>query len=752
MKYSSFAAAPLRRTNEIQNTMYNKRIKIFVILSSLFLLLCLLRLTQMQLLSHSFYSEGIAELKLQEGVSRQLKTIRGKILDRKGRTLATDEPQFQLHINYRLSSLLDERVIRSKLLRAAKKNDPVKAKAKVRQEIQVKLEDLQQIIDKCTYFGLERVDIEDRIKEINNQIWNLRTYLAWKRNYPDRNFEQAVPDANDRLLLTADVDIVEMHKSWALLELKTDDDIFTAQLEFMDVDGVQILPKGHRFYPYGSVAAQTIGWVGPATQEQDRQLFANDKLARYLDDEVCGREDGVEYVCETILRGRRGSEVYDIDGRLISRTETQFGKDVSITLDIELQKKIEEYLVDCERNPNCKAPTAAVVIEVATGDVLALVSTPTFDLNRARYDYGTLVSDPNEPLRNRAINKAYPPGSVVKPLILTAGLESGKITPDQIINCPAQKAPKGWPSCWLYNQYQSAHDYKWENKARNAVKGSCNIYFSRLANRIDPSVLQLWLFRFGYGHKIPLAPALSTSRIENRVSRIEYRESSIENRDFRQVLGQISSAVVRGKISHFEQIPPLDKGERRYFGIGQSNLRATPLQVANAFAAIARGGVYKPPRLFLDSRPTSIKNRESSIENRASSIENRESSIEYRESSIENRASGINLNISPQTLDVVYDGMSAVVNESGGTAYKEFAQSGLAEQGIKVYGKTGSTEQPSNAWFGGFATDDHGRCIAIAVLVEGGQRGSADAAPLGRDIIRFCIEAEYIGEVQPTTE
>ena len=684
--------------------MYDKRIKIFVILSAALLLLCLLRLIQMQLLPDSSLQDEIEELKRQRGRSRRLKTIRGRILDRKGRVLAADEPQFHLHINYRLTSFADERVIRSKLLRAAEKNDPVKAKAKVQQEIHAKLENLYQIVDKCTHFGPPRADIENKIKKINDSIWNLRTHLAWKRNYPNHpSFEQAEPSAEKRLLLATGVDIAEMHKSWPLVELKTDDDIFTAQLEFMDVNDVQILAKGSRVYPYSSVAAQTIGWVGPATQEQDRQLFANDKLARYLDDEVCGREDGVEYVCETILRGKRGQEEWDIDRVLKNRTEPQFGEDVQISLDIELQKKIEDYLADYKFNPNYEAPTAAVVIEVETGDILALVSLPVFDLNRARYDYDKLANDPNEPLRNRAINKGeYPPGSVIKPLILIAGLESGKITPYEIISCPAQKAPREWPSCWIYNKYPwMGHDDKGENSARNAIMWSCNIYFSRLADRINPSVLQQWLFNFGYGHTSSLAPALRTT--------------SNEHRDLRQAQGQISTSIPKGKISRFEQIPRLEAGERRIFGIGQGNLRATPLQVANAMAAIARGGMYKPPRLFTDDA----------------------NDPEF---------ASIDLNISKQTLDVIHNGMSAVVSESGGTAYNEFVHSGLDGQGINVYGKTGSTEQPDNAWFAGFATDGAGRGIAIAVVVEGGQHGSSDAGPLARDIIQFCIEAGYIGD------
>jgi len=710
--------------------MYDKRIKIFIVASVVVLLVCVLRLVQMQLLPNSSVHDEIAELKRQRGLSRQLKTVRGRILDRKGKVLAGDQPQFQLCINYRLSRFLGEPLDLAQGGTGSKKQ----------KELQARSEDLEQVIDKCNQFGLISERVEAQIKEINKRIWNLRTFVAWIRNGADEgilekyghkigsiplseaiaDFEKKFPDKQQQLLLISKVDdIAEMDKDWPLLELKTDDDVFTAQLEFADIDGVEILPKGQRSYPYATVAAQTIGWVGPATQQQDKELFADDRFASYLEGEVCGREDGVEYVCETILRGRRGELIYDIDQQLVSRTETEFGKDARLTVDIELQKQIEDYLADSRHNPNWRAPAAAVVIEVATGDILALVSIPVFDLNQVRSNYTALAGDPNEPLRNRAINKQYPPGSVIKPLILIAALESGKITPDEIISCPAQKAPTGWPSCWIFNRYSwLGHDTEGLNNAHNATKGSCNVYFSRLADRIEPQVLQQWLFNFGYGRQIPLVPDIYTSNDE-------YRASSIEHRELRQVQGQISNVPPRTDVRQFNQLPRLDEGERRWFGIGQGNLRVTPLQVANAMAAIARSGLYKPPQLFFAPDVTSDERRATSDD--------------------------IDLGISPQTLSVIYDGMSAVVNEVGGTAYKEFAHSGFAEQDVKVCGKTGSTEKPDNAWFAGFAADGMNRKIAIAVLVEGGQRGSTDAAPLARDVIQFCIDAGYIGKRSPTT-
>ena len=709
--------------------MYNRRVKIFVIFSLLLLAVCLLRLAQMQLLTASSVQHEIAELKRQRGQSKQLQTIRGKILDRNGKVLAMDEARFWVHINYDLSSFLDERVRKTRLAEAAARRDADVAVAKVDEEIREKLEDLQLIIEKCAQFkAVEPSVIWDEIQKINDYVWSQRMFQAWRKNFPksevfekyDNNivgipifeaiadFMAKQPDPNIRDELASKIDILEMHEDWPLLELKTDDDVFAAQLEFMDTDGLQILPKAHRFYPYGSVAAQTIGWVGPATQQQDKELFAEDELQSYLEGEVCGREDGVEYVCETVLRGRRGELSHDIDGQLTSRTDTQFGKDVTLSLDIELQQRIENYLIRYPHDPNCGPGMSAVVIEVGTGDILALVSLPLYDLNRARYDYGDLIADHDKPLINRAINEQYPPGSVVKPLILVAGLETGQTTPEEIISCPSHPPLRDWPSCLAQTRFhRMGHDWRWEaeggNIARNAIRGSCNIYFSHLADRIEPLALQQWLFKFGYGREV-----LSLSAYVTEAAQIEL------SRNFDQLSGVISSGFVRGKILSFEDVPPLRNRERRYFGIGQGDLRVTPLQVANAMAALARGGIYKRPRLLQEP----------------------------------GNSEGTDLGVSLETLAVIYDGMNAVVNETGGTAHTQFEPflATLAAEDVTAYGKTGSTERPEHAWFGGFAQDSAARKIAIAIVVEGGQHGSSDAAPLARDIIQLCIEAGYIGK------
>jgi penicillin-binding protein 2 len=712
--------------------MYDKRVKVFIAISLAMLLMCMLRLAQMQLVPASDLQDEITRLKQQRGTSRQLNTVRGKILDRKGSVLAADAPRFQICINYRLSSFLDDRVIEARRLRVAEKDDNP-AQVDFYNEVEAKRDQLTEIlIPGCVKLGMSEPEILSRLKSINDYMWNRRAFQAWRRNHPDPNllatypnivdvplskamadFERQVPDAQQRLQRIGRVDdIRDMDKPMPLLELKTDDDIFAAQIEFMDINDIKILPTGYRQYPYGSVAAQTIGWVGVATQERDKELFEDDRLASYLEGELCGREDGVEYVCESILRGRRGELVYDIDKELVRQHEPDYGDDVILTLDAALQKRIEEDLANPQINPLYhNAGMAAVVIEVGSGDILALVSLPTYNLNTARYRYGDILQDHNEPVTHRAINKQYLPGSSIKPIILIAGMEAGLVTAEEEIECPSHDAPQGWPNCLIWRSSRVGHSSQWTNNARNALKGSCNIYFSRLADRFDPPVLQRWLFRFGYGRPLPLACPVPL-------------QGDQEVREMRQSPGQISTTrPTTRQIQSFDDIPPLRPSEKANFGIGHGNLWATPLQVANAFATIARDGLHKPPRLFLQPHAAGSGGPDMSAD----------------------------LGISAHTLAVVRDGMSAVVNEHGGSAYNAFAGAGLSRYGVRVYGKTGSTERPDNAWFAGYAEDPRSRKLALAVVLEGGQRGSSDAAPLACHIVQLCIEAGYVGNSTPTT-
>jgi penicillin-binding protein 2 len=178
--------------------------------------------------------------------------------------------------------------------------------------------------------------------------------------------------------------------------------------------------------------------------------------------------------------------------------------------------------------------------------------------------------------------------------------------------------------------------------------------------------------------------------------------------------GYISSRIPSGAVRSVEDLPPLNRPDLKQFGIGQGNLTVTVLQVANAAAVIAREGIYKHPRLFLDDADVSNNWQK-------------------------------DLGLSPAALQVVREGMRAAVTEEHGTGYEAFSHSTLNQTDVKVFGKTGSTSGRYNAWFMCFAEDSSGRALSLAVVVEGGRSGSEDAAPLARRIMEMCHEAGYIG-------
>jgi len=715
--------------------MYKRRLLIFIFGGVLACLVCIGRLAYLQLGLGDDYRSQIEKMRVLGPM--QLPTIRGSIFDRNGKVLAVDKPAFYLYVNYELTKFMDDRFWRGSILKSQARGQTAdEAEAQLRKDFEDQLGLLWEIIDKCAEISnTDRAEIEAKIWRINDRIWNMRQFFAWLNKFGNsplrakykakgqavpvtetlKEFKKQFPDAEDRLRLTMDVNLKVMHQAQQLMELANESELLQAQLEFVDTDMVEILAQAKRVYPYGSVASQVIGWVGPA-RAADKQLFEHDRLQRYLDDELSGK-DGVEKVCEVVLRGKRGEVIYDIDSELIARSETQFGKDVTISLDIELQGQIEALLRDPNSNPNYDSAVGTVVIDVATSDILALVSMPVYDLNMIRRNYDEVRDASGAPLVNKAIYEIYPPGSVIKPFILIAGLEEGKVEPTEVISCPHEEAPYAWPNCMQFKQFDSCHDWRWENEggniARNAIRGSCNIYFSRLADRLAPAALQHWLYKFGYGREILPAPMFDENQSLTKAGKSGPR-------NLPQSAGQISTSIPDRTPKKLDEYPKIAKYDRRMFGIGQSGLRATVLQVANAMAAIARDGIYKSPRLFLSG---------SDIFNEPQQ----------------------DLDIAGATLEVVRDGMSAVVNEHGGTAYTAFDHNELRRTDLKVFGKTGSTEGVVNAWFAGFAEDAAGRAISVAVVVEGGQSGAKDAAPLARDIIALCNQAGYIGK-KPATE
>jgi len=695
--------------------MYKLRLQILIGLFVAVALICLFRLADLQLFQSDQYRKEISEKQILK--PQPLPTLRGQILDRKGAVLAKDVPSFYVLVNYQLTRLLDDRFWQGMVQRQGDdETDPDLILAKLKARYADDLDRLSRILDFGTQNRLPGTpEITDSIARLNDRLWEMGRYVYWRRTRPTGSLEEYQKEKE----AVEPVDVLgirlwEMYQPYPVFEISPDLLVKT-QIELGDLKGVEIRTQGKRYYPQGSAACQIIGWVG-LVQDEEKARFSHDEYLRYLEGELIGKA-GIEQICEPILRGRRGEVIYNKDGNLLRRKEPQYGCNVQLTIDINLQQQIERYLsnpdLPAEVSSIVRRGAAAVVMQAATGDILAMVSTPVYDLNTIRQDVADLLRDPNTPMLNKALQVNYPPGSTIKPIIMLIGLEENWVTPTEIISCPSTPPPRGWPSCLGQSRFhRMGHDWRWAeeggNIARNALRGSCNIYFSHLADRLDSKVFQQWLFELGFGRRV-LMP-------------IEFQDPASGEiisswGTLPQAYGSIMFGIQPAPYTSPEQIhviPPSKQSEKRFWGIGQGNLRVTVLQTANALAALVRGGVYKPPRLiYLDEDPFNQRDQKP-------------------------------LKINPRTLSVIRDGMHAAVYEQGGTGYSTFIDCPLRKQ-LKIYGKTGSTERPDMAWFECFAEDSADRAVIVVVAVPGGLSGSAFAAPIGRQILQFCYDDGHIG-------
>ncbi len=700
--------------------MFGRRLIVVSMLFMSTMAVCLLRLWHLQYAKSEQARQNIS--RLAELPARPLSTLRGRIIDRTEKTLAANTPVFYLCLNYRLCRLMDNRYWQAKT-QQLEKNNPGMTAPQIEQELAKSHAEqtarLQGMLDFCWQTqDFNQDELEKQIQTVNDQIWELAQRIAWRRANPQQPWSHyAVQKDQMTELDVLSADIAEMRDSFPVYELKSRQDLMDAQLEFLDSNDVFIRSVDKRVYPCASAGSQIIGWVGPVRDEEE-DLFGEDDYLQYLQGELIGKT-GAEKYCEILLRGRRGQVIYDRQDNIVSRTEPLFGSDIQLTIDIALQRQLEDLLNEPKLSI-AHGELAAAIIDVATGDILAAASSPGFDLNQARQKYDSLLRDSRMPLTNKALENNYPAGSTIKPLILIAGVEEGKINPADVIACTYELPPAGWPKC-LLQRLGYCHDSRWAeenqvNNGRNAIRGSCNVYFSRLADRLDPEKLQHWLWRFGFGRDV-LMPCIDPQKIAAMQLPVPVKTA------FRQAHGSIVFGSQANPFDIFADVPAIPENEKRWWGIGQGNLRVTVLQVANAYAALARKGVWKPARIVSDpDDPLNEKHNQT-------------------------------LPIRLSTLAVVYDGMHAVVNEQGGSGYEALLASGLKNTDLKIYGKTGSTERPDNAWFAAFITDNAGRALSLALVVEGGQRGSSDAAPLAMKIITLCRNEGYIGsKINPTTK
>ena len=463
--------------------------------------------------------------------------------------------------------------------------------------------------------------------------------------------------------------------------------------------GMNVITEPVVSYTSGSLASHVLGFVGAINEEE----YATRKDT-YRSDDIIGK-DGIQKVFEEYLKGTDGIKQVDmnVDGAITNEyisEEAVAGSDVILTIDANLQKVAEDTLKQNiediaagKYGEKYDAEAGAVVVmNVNTGEVLAMASYP--DYNPEKYSEEYDANDETGKYVNRAISTEKAPGSTFKMVVASAALDTGEITPSTRINDSGIYPYGDGQACWYYRSYGVGHGYL---NLTQAIKYSCNYFFYDLGYRMGIDTISKYASYYGLGKRTGIELIGETDGI-------------VASREYANSIG-------------YNTWYPADTLSA---AIGQSFNQFTPIQMARYISMVANGG----------------KNVDVSIIKSIVNPDGTEVSKEEIESFVKDTVGTENeltedLDISEENLDAIRRGMKGVTSEPGGTAYSTFA-----DFDIDIAGKTGSAqtgvEGEADGWFVGFAPFDEPE-IAVVVLVEKAGSGGYTA-----DVARAIME-EYFG-------
>lgn len=494
------------------------------------------------------------------------------------------------------------------------------------------------------------------------------------------------------------------------------------QIAIFSVNGykfpnVQVAASLKRFYPFADIATHAIGYVSRINQADVDQLTAEGKIDNYEGSSEIGKL-GIEKYYEEQLHGRTGSREVEVNShgqviRILKHNPPKPGDDITVSLDIRLQYYVQELMGSIRG--------AVVAIEPETGEILAMVSNPSYDPNlfvrgiRSR-DYNRLLNNPGKPLINRVTQGGYAPASTAKPLMCVMGLNEGLVTPtSSYFGAPFFKLP---------NSSHQFRDWRpwghgWLDLYR-ALEISADTYFYDLAYRAGINTIHRYLDIFGFG----------------KSTHIDLNEESLGINPSRE-----------WKRSRFRSSWQL--GDTVPIGIGQGYWTTTLMQLAKAHTTLANRGKVLTPHLLKRVDDPSEPGKEPMVFQNPDDPD----AIELKDSSY---------------WDVCRTGMYLVVNGPEGTGrrafegarYKAAGKSGTAQvvaikQGEKYDASRLKVEHRDNALFVAYAPFLKPR-ILVAIILENAGGGSRMAAPLARAIIdKYLLElypGGYMGEKEPHFE
>ncbi len=459
----------------------------------------------------------------------------------------------------------------------------------------------------------------------------------------------------------------------------------------MDMPGIKIEVAPQRVYHYGNLASHMIGYLGEISKKELDEAEQTEQ-GRYRPGDMLGKM-GLERLREKDLRGEKGQEYMEVNSlgfeqRNLKGVEPLPGNDIQLTIDVDLQQTAEKLMMDASY------AGAAVAVEVNTGRILMIASSPVLDLSKfiggiSSKDWKEMLDNPRHPLINKTVQGMYPPASTYKIVTALAGLAEGIITPDSTVWCPGSyRFGNRTYRCWKYKGGHGTVNLK------RALSESCDVYFYHVGQRLGVNRIANYAAHLGLGKKTGVE--------------IEHEKA-----------GLIPTA--EWKLKKYGK--PWQDGETLSVAIGQGFNLVTPLQLTMMTAAVANGG-----RLYQPSIIEMVRDSEGRVVERFQVTELDHFSGQER------------------PLKLLKEGLIEAVNGRRGTATK------AKLDGITVAGKTGTAQvvrlkqykhlkeedipylYRDHAWFTAFAPAEQPE-IAVTVLVEHGLHGGSAAAPIVKAVL-----------------